>query len=298
MVFLDVTIPVFLVAGAGFVFGRMAKLDVSVLGRIVFNVFGPALIFRSLYSADVTGNEVARIAVFVLALHVVLFALSRLMGRLRRWDDDTQAASSLALVLGNYGSYGLPVVYFAFGDRGLVYAVIFFISSVLIQSTLGVGIASWKRGMRPWGVLAGVFRVPWIYAFLLALVLRLADVTLPTGLWRSVELLADGAIPAQLVTLGLELSRLRLRSIAAATVEISLARTIFPPLAALGLAVAVGAEGLLWSVLVLQASMPSAINSMILSIRYDRRPELVASVVFVTTVLSLGSVSLLLHMIR
>jgi len=295
MIFFDVTLPVFLVAGIGYLFGRLTKVDVRSLGRIVFTLFGPALIFRAVYAADVAPTEIARIGGFALVYHAVLFIASRVHGRLRGFDDDTQAAASLVYTLGNHGTYGLPVALFMFGDRGLELAAIFFVCAVLIQATLGVGIAVWRRGERPWTALVGILRVPWVYAFILGLTLRLVGVTLPAGLWRAIDLTADGAIPAQLILLGLELSRLRLGTIAWTTTELSLVRTIAAPLLALATAAAVGANGLLASVLIVQGSMPSAINGMILAIRYDRRPVLAASVVFLTTLLSLGSLTLILH---
>ncbi len=297
MIFLDVTLPVFLVAGIGYAFARLTKLDVVALGRIVFYVFGPALIFRSVYTAELDPTEVARIAGFAVAYHAVLFIVSRLHGRLRRLDEDTQSAATLALTLGNHGTYGLPVVYFMFGDRGLALAVVFLVCAIVLQSTFGVGVAMWRRGTRPWNLVAGVFRVPWIYAFLAALAVRTVNVSVPDGLWRGIELVADGAIPLQLVLLGMELARLRVGAIAATTAELTLLRTIGAPLLALGLAAAVGAEGLLFSVLIIQGSMPSAINSMILAIRYDRRPDLAASVVFLTTLLSLASLTVVLHLV-
>lgn len=297
MVFLDVTIPVFLVASIGFVFGKVFRTDLSVVGRIVFYVFGPALIFRSVYQAELASNEVAKIVTFVVLLHVALFAVSRIVCRVRKWDEDTRSVAGLVLTLGNYGTYGLPVVLFAFGEDGLACAVVFFVCSVLLQSTLGVGIAAWRRGERVWGALLTVFRVPWIYAFVAAVGARLVGWDLPDGLLRTVELVAAGAIPMQLLLLGMELSRLNLRAMAEATMELSLARILIAPLFGFGLAAMLGIHGLLRSVLIVQASMPSAINAMILAVRYNRRPELAAGVVFVTTLLSLGTLTLIPHLV-
>lgn len=61
---------------------------------------------------------------------------------------------------------------------------------------------------------------------------------------------------------------------------------------------AAGAEGLLRSVLVVEASMPSAINALILSMHFKRRPGLSATVVFLTTLLSLGTLTLTLSILN
>lgn len=298
MLFFDVTLPVFLVAGLGFAIGRLVRLDTSSIGRIVFYVFGPALIFRSVYTADLASRDVWRIVLFVVILHAALFASARLVARLRAWDDETVAVSSLTVTLGNYGTYALPFVAFAFGESGLPYAVLFFVCSVLCQATIGVAIASWRRGQRPWAALANVFRVPWVYAFVAAAGLRLLGCELPQVIARPIELVAAGAIPMQLLLLGLELSKLKLRTLSTRTLEISLVRMVVAPVVALAICLCLGLEGLIASVLIVQAGMPSAINSMILAVRYGRRPELAAGVVLVTTLLSLGTLTLILRWVQ
>ena len=61
---------------------------------------------------------------------------------------------------------------------------------------------------------------------------------------------------------------------------------------------AAAAEGLLRSVLIVEASMPSAIDALILPMHFKRRPELSATVVFLTTVLSLGTITLTLSILN
>jgi len=258
-------------------------------------VFGPALIFRSVYTADLTTRDAGGIALFVFILHIILFIAARVLAHVCRWDDETTAASSLGITLGNYGTYALPFVVFAFGESALPYAVLFFVCSVLCQSTMGVAIAAWRRGQRPWRALLSVFRVPWVYAFAVAAGLRLLDWELPHAMARPMELVAAGAIPMQLLLLGMELSRLQLRTLSTLTVGISAARMVIAPVTALLISLCLGLEGLVASVLIVQAAMPSAINSMILAVRYGRRPELAAGVVLVTTLLSLGTLTLILR---
>ena len=298
MLFFDVTLPVFLVAGLGYAVGRLVRLDIPTMGRVVFYVFGPALIFRSVYTADLTTRDAGRIVLFVAILHAVLFGIARGFARLRKWDDETSAVTALGVTLGNYGTYALPFVAFAFGEKGLPYAVLFFVCSVLCQATLGVAIAAWKRGQRPWTPLLSIFRVPWVYAFAAAAILRVLGWELPDAVARPVELVAGGAVPMQLLLLGMELSSLRLRTLSTLTLEVSLVRMLAAPAAALAISLCLRLDGLVASVLVVQAGMPSAINSMILAVRYGRRPELAAGVVLVTTLLSLGTLTLLLRWVQ
>ena len=202
------------------------------------------------------------------------------------------------MTLGNYGTYGLPVILFAFGEEGLSYAVLFFVVSVLLQATLGVGIAAARKGQKAWQPILSIVRVPWVYAFALSVGLRALGLRLPTGLERAMELVAGGAIPMQLLLLGMELSRLRLRQMAEATIELALERVFLAPVLAAAIAVIPGLQAPVASILILQASMPSAINSMILAVKYERHPELAAGVVLVGTLASMGTITLLLYLLR
>lgn len=297
-VLLEVILPIFLVGGAGALVGRLTRVDTALLTRVVLYLLGPALIFRSLYTSTVAGEDVLRIAAFVLILQVSLLIVSRILGRALGWEDDTRAAGSLVLTFANCGTYGLAVLLFAYGEVGFTLGVVYLLSSSLLQATLGVGIGAWHRGMRVRDWIGQAARVPWLYAFLLALLFRATGSVLPVGVYRGIDLLAAAAIPVQLILLGVQLARVPLRGVAREAVWLTALKLALPPLLAWGLTTMLGVEGLLRSVLIVEASMPSAINALILSMHFKRRPELAATVVFLTTVLSLGTLTLILSILN
>jgi predicted permease len=297
-VLFEVILPIFLVAGAGYLLGRLSRLDATLLTRVVLYLLGPALIFRSLYASTVAGEDVLRIAGFVVILQVALFAVSRGLGRALDWEDDTRAAGSLVMTFANCGTYGLPVLLFAYGEAGFTLGIVYMLTSSLLQATLGVGIGAWHKGTRIRTWLGQAARVPWLYAFLLALLVRAIGWDLPGGVYRGVDLLASAAIPVQLIVLGIQLARVPLRGVAREAVWLTGVKLVAPPLLAWGLAALLGAEGLLRSVLIVEASMPSAINSLILATHFNRRPQLAATVVFLTTVISLGSLTVILSILN
>jgi predicted permease len=296
-VLIEVILPIVLVGVAGALIGRLFRLDATLLARVVLYLLGPALIFRSLYDSTVLGEDVLRIAAFVLMLHVSLLISSRVLGRVLGWEDDTRAVGSLVTTFGNCGTYGLAVLLFAYGEAGFTLGVVYMLGSSLLQATLGVGIGAWHRGMRLRTWIGQAARVPWLYAFLLALLFRSTGWVLPVGVYRGVDLLASATIPMQLILLGIQLVRVPLRRIAGEAVWLTVLKLALPPLLAWGFTAMLGVEGLLRSVLIVEASMPSAINALILSMHFNRRPELAATVVFLTTVLSLGTITLILSIL-
>jgi len=70
------------------------------------------------------------------------------------------------------------------------------------------------------------------------------------------------------------------------------------PLLAYGLARALALDDLALRVVVLEASMPTAVNMVLYSLEFNARPRFVAGVVVVTTLMSLVTLTLLLSVLR
>jgi predicted permease len=96
-----------------------------------------------------------------------------------------------------------------------------------------------------------------------------------------------------LLTLGVSLSKMHPESLGR-SVTLSLVRLGLGVSAGLLLTTLLGVEGLPRKVLVLQASMPVGVLNYLFAQRYARSPEQVASLVLVSTLLSVVSIPVLL----
>ena len=297
-ILLDVILPVFLVGGCGYIVGRSVRSEPAILIKILFYLLGPALVFRSIYASEISIGSAVSIGLFVLLLQIAMFGISRIVGRLRGWDGDTQASGTLVLTFANCGNYGLPVLLFAFGEQAFAFGIVLVLVSIMMQGTLGIGVASWHKGELWYRGLTQVLKAPYLYAFLLAMLLRTTSADLPLSVFRAVDLLATAAIPGQLLMLGIQLSRVRLHHFGVDSMLLSVMKLTIPPLLGWGLTLMLGIDGLLQSVLIVEAGMPSAVNALILATNYRRNTELAATTVFVSTVLSLGTITLLLILVR
>jgi len=160
MVFVNVIVPVALVAGIGFLFARCTKLGTTSPTKLSFYVLSPALIFHSLISHSIAANDLTSTVVFVAIVFSVLFAFSLAGTRLLGWDKDTSVASILSLCLNNNGNYGLPVLLFAFGEAGFALGVIYMVTQMAFVVVFGVGVASWEKGMSIRRLLLHILKVP------------------------------------------------------------------------------------------------------------------------------------------
>ncbi len=288
-----VLVPIFLLVGVGYGAGKLLRLDPKSFAALGFWVLSPALIFESLRTATLSWNEMGVVTAFVSAHYLGMYLISIPVGRvLFPGDRDARAAASLVLTFGNCGNLGFPLLLFSFGERALEVGAVFLAVNTLYLATLGVGIAAGGFG-RPLDAIRGIFRTPWIYAVVAALIARELP-TFPTWIARTTGALKEGAIPFLLVLVGLQLAQVSLRRIAAGATRLAIARLVLGSGLAWGLAAIMGLSGVLRGALILEGSVPSAVNAYLLASRFDRRPDLAAAALFISTLLSAGTLWLVL----
>lgn len=282
---LSVVAPVFIVALVGLAWARSgAHFDEVSISRLVLNVGVPCLLFRSLTTLDVSPFELAQMA----GLTVGVMALFALGGALVLKTMQLPTHTFLGpLVFSNSGNVGVPICLFAFGEPGLALGMTYFAVSATFHVSLGgplfAGTFSWKPFLRS----------PLTWAVAITIPVVASGLAVPTWIARTTELLGDIAIPLMLLTLGVSLSKMHPdslgRSLALALVRFGLGVS-----AAFLLTIVFGIDGLTRKVLILQASMPVGVLNYLFAHRYGRSPEQVASLVLVSTLLSVLTIPALL----
>jgi len=293
MIFLNVLFPILVLIAIGYVMTRNGYLNAEMISRLTFWILSPALIFSVLYENDVHLHLFLDFGLFVIVSTFVFWGISLLLGKLWRLEPATTAAFSLAVVFGNAGNYGLPLLLFAYGDAGFELGVVYLSTSVLLLSTLGIIIATWGKQLS-WEPVLSVFKTPMLYAVILALGARSLGFEIPEFILRPIDLIGDAAIPMMLILLGAQLVGVEIGKRIKLITTATLLRLAVAPVAGLGLAILLGLRGLEQSVAVLEFSMPTAVNALVIASYYNRDPRLVSSVVMTTTALSVITLTILL----
>ncbi len=284
-IFINNLLPILLIAGTGYLLGKWLQVDPRSLSRIIFYIFTPCLIFDLLVNSQLSNGDMLRMIGFAASIVLSVGVVTWLIGRALKLKRRILAAVLLTTMCMNAGNYGLSLNLFAFGEAALSQASIFFITTALMTNTLGVTIASMGRASLKQSLLE-LFKIPTIYAVILAMVFISQSWQLPIPLERTTSLLSDAAIPAMLVLLGLQLQRnQRTRHLPALILSNGM-RLIGSPVLALGLAAVFGLQGIAYQAGILQAATPTAVLSTVLSTEYDVEPAFVTTVVFTTTLLS------------
>jgi predicted permease len=278
-------LPILLISGAGFLLGKTLEIDSRSLGRVVFYVFSPILVFNLLIHTELKSIEILTTMGYTLLLCFIIGVLAFLIGKLLRFERPVLMAIVLTSAFGNTGNYGLPLVSFAFGQDALAFATLNFVTTSLLFNTAGVLIASLGHTDIK-AALTGLFKVPTVYAVILASLLNRFHLILPIPLARTIDLASNGSIPVMIILLGLELSRVQWsHSFRAVGLSAGL-RLLAGPAVGLLLSFLFGMKGPVRQGNVTEAAMPAAVTTIVLATEYGLDPSLVTAMVYIGTLLS------------
>jgi predicted permease len=293
-IFAQTVLPVFLVAGAGFILASFVPIDGRSVGRLLFYLATPSLVFRSLYQTKLDAQALQHLAIVAVSAAVV----TGLLGWVVSADQErkTRAALVLTSAVSNNGNMGIPMSYYAFGDAGAALATVYYVIMSFMSNTFGAAVAS--AGQAGWRAsLQQSLRVPVLYAAILGLTFNATNVATPVTVMRAIDLLADAAIPGMLVLLGVQLRAapiLHSRTVIARSVAV---RLLASPSIAWVICLLLGITGVERNVLVLQAAMPTAVMAAVLATEFDTAPQLVATIVFFSTAVSMVTLSVVLWLL-
>jgi malate permease and related proteins len=190
----------------------------------------------------------------------------------------------------NAGNMGIPLALFAFGQAGMQRATLMFVMLTFLQYSLGIYILN---GRSNW---TEIFRLPLIYAAIAGLSVNLAHISLPELLLQPVTLLGQATIPIMLISLGYRLHEVHSLHWGHALGGAML--RIFGGFASANVAVQlIGAQGVNRQVLLLYGALPAAVVNFILTEKYRQVPALAASIVVISTFLSIFTIPAVLWLI-
>ena len=292
-IFASDILPIFVIAGVGYLLARHAAVQVQTLSRVTFHALAPALVFNILTTSTLSGLEFGRMAAFYVLVAAASLVMARLAAIPLRLDRASQSAFLLVVVCSNSGNYGLPVALLAFGREALTFASVYFVSSAIFSYTGGVLLAA--SGRRSFAqALGGVLRVPAVYGAIAAAVTLSLGLHIPDAIARPMALLSDAALPMMVLVLGMQLERATWPKRSDMVIVASLLSLVATPLAAFGVAHLLGLKGPALQAGILQASMPTAVVTTILALEFDVEPSFVTSVVCITTLVSPVTLTLLI----
>lgn len=241
---LAITLPIFLLIGAGFTAARTGLLsrdNMQGVGTFVMYLALPSLIIRALTEHPLAEvfNPTYLLAYGLGSLATFLLGLALSMG-LRGKRLDAGAIHALGMSASNSGFIGYPVALMAIGPPAAIFMALNMVVETLfiIPTALILAEASRQNGNGVGQVarqtLARLTRNPVLIGLLIGMLLALTGLSLPGPLARAVSMLADAAGPAALFTIGGMLHGLKVRGMAMDVGQVVLGKLLLHPLVVLG----------------------------------------------------------------
>jgi hypothetical protein len=281
----EIVAPVYLCVAAGYLWAVLGRrYDVELITDLIFNVGAPCLVFSSFVAMRIEPARMLEMAVATVAALVCFAAIAtpilKLTGR--------PLTSFLSpMIFGNTGNMGMPVSLFAFGEDGLALGVCFFATTAFAQFTVGIWLWSGTLSLR------SLVANPLAISVVLSVVVLTAGIDVPGWMSRTTQVLGNFTIPLMQFTLGVTLGRLALSAIPQ-SVALSVLRIGMGVSVGVALSHALGLEGIVRGVFIVDCAMPVAVFNYLMAERYGRTPAEVASVVVMSTLISLVTLPLVL----
>ncbi|RLT36199.1 MAG: AEC family transporter [Chloroflexi bacterium] len=296
-VFLEVVLPVALVAVLGGLVGHWRKVALPPVSALVFYLFSPALVFHSLSTTTLSANASLRIVAVMLATFVAMYLAARLWSWLAGHDASWRAGFALGATTPNSGNMGLPVAMLAFGKEGFEVAVMNFVAGAVLANSGGIAIAAAASGSSAQAWRAP-FRFPAVYAAAAGVLVNALGIHLPVTIDAPITTLAGAAVPVMLVVLGLQLRQAVGADHLMDTVAVNAGRLLIAPVVTWFAATALGLDGIERGTLTVLSAMPTAVLATILATEFHAQPGFVTRTVVTSTVLSMLTLTVLITLVR
>lgn len=285
-VFLPISIPVI----AGWLLRKYQNLETKSLLTVTLYLLSPALIFNVLTKSYIASGDIMQTLTFCILNLLFLWIIANVWGRLLKMSSSDLAGLTLVSTFTNSVNYGLPLVLLAFGQAGMDYASVYVIIQMIIVNVVGVYFAA-RSHFSIIQAIKSIFRLPAIYAAIAAVLVQKFHFQVPAGIDKGISLIAASYSPLVLCILGAQMANVQNKGLArnhfkAFWSGLSI-RLFISPLVAYFILGILNIKGTQFLVLLILASMPAAVNAVVLAEKFDASPKFVSTCILWTTLASL-----------
>lgn len=278
-------LPILLLSLGGYVFARLYAIDLDTLVVIISDLFMPALIFISLYKSDIHPSLVLDLAGATTLIVILLTLTSFLYAKAFKLDKRSFMPS---LIFMNSGFLGIPLMQLWGGTPAMNLIVIYDQIQTIFIFTLGILIITGGLTRKSLGTIV---KSPILWAVFAGFFFRFSGLVIPSALVTTFEFGGSAAPPLAAFALGVSLKSTKWhldKHIAGGLVIRFVGGFLFALLATR----LFGITGLSRSVVLVASTLPSAVFTSVLPIRYGVRSDFGSTMVIISTILGILTIPL------
>ena len=305
-IFLYVLLPILVMILLGALVNRRGRIQIDSLNQITIYLLVPSFLFEQVYDSTLSWADIAEITYGTSLPILLLGGMLLWTYRQCRIENNTIAALLLGGLVYNAGNFGLPItelfyqqhpnIFPGMDGEGLsVQAMVIMLSNLSVW-LFGYGVIAYGKGQGFRGAL-GFFRLPMAYTVIAAFTVRETGIPIPEFLLTPIEYLADATVPVMLLTLGAQLAKNAQWPSWRLIGPLMVVKLLLLPAVTAAVVYLLGMWPWPGAQLVIAAAAPTAVNTLILSVKLDGDRRTAADCVFWTTVGSAASVTLILVLV-
>ena len=292
-------LTLFAIVVVGYIAGKIEYMGGTFdkrLSKIVIDITCPALILSSAMTGELPDRRYILPLLGISALTYLLFTgVALWLPRLLTKKKDDEGAVGFALMFGNVGFMGYPIVASIFGREAVFYAAVLNVVNTFAVFTIGTILITGKTVNGPKFQKKVLWSTPMLSAYLTMLIVALRIEGIPEWISQPLTMIGNITVPAALLIIGSSMSQLPLRSMLGnGTIYLTtLLRLAVLPIGIHYLFTLLGFDPFVVGINTVVIAMPVATYGTILCLRHGKDTTLITEVTFITTLLSMISIPLL-----
>ena len=269
------------------------------LSNISIDITCPALILSSTMGGTLPDRRlILPLLGISLLTYLLLTAVAWVLPRFLSKKSEDHGVVGFALMFGNVGFIGYPIVGAIFGHQAVFYAAILNVVNTLAVFTIGVMLVNGAKrqlAFQPKILVSS----PMIAAYLAIIIVALGIDNIPEIVSQPITMIGNITIPGALLIIGSSMSRLSWRTMLGSRVVYTTTafRLFILPVILYILFLAIGFDTYVININTLIIAMPVATYGTILCLRYGRDTTFITEITFISTLLSVVSIPLLAQLL-
>lgn len=301
-------LTLFAIVVVGYIAGKLGYMGGTFdkkLSKVVIDITCPALILSSAMTGELPDRRyiLPLLGISVLT-YVLLTGVALLLPRLLTKKKDDEGVIGFAMMFGNVGFMGYPIVASIFGHEAVFYAAVLNVVNTFTVFTVGTMLIVGKnqestveeKEMSQKKMLRKVlYSTPMLSAYLTMLIVALEIKDIPEFISQPLTMIGNITVPAALLIIGSSMSQLPLRALLGNSTiyTTTLMRLAILPIGIHYLMTLLGFSSFVVGINTVVIAMPVATYGTILCLRHGKDTTLITEVTFITTLLAMISIPLL-----
>ncbi len=294
---LQVMVTLFIIVILGYLLRKLNYFEGDFdkkLSALIIDVTCPLLILSSVMGDELPDRKLILPLLGVgFATYILLCVLAFTVPRLITKDTMAQGMIGFAMMFGNVGFIGYPIVASIFGHQAIFYAALLNMPNTFFIFTAGVMLVKGERsrGSFNWKM----FLSPMMLSAYIATIIVAFGIHVPHLIGNPVTMIGNITVPGSLLVIGSSLSEIKFGNMLRdyRVYVTSLFRLVLIPLGLYGVFHLCHVNELVNEINTVVIAMPVAAFGVMFCMRYNRDEKLMTELTLVTTVLSVITIPLL-----